>query len=407
MNRCEPKWRRLKRIAAACLVVAAVSGVGPGVAGAPQPFELVRALTSIQSDVVRGRAEALELQQRLILEIGRTLALTDIERFRESSRNRRAVVKYVLSGGAPAPLGRLISENVFPEHEVALAMAALAYAEGRKADADAALATIGHRTLPRSLAGHVALVKALVLGPSRQQEANALLDDARLLSPGTIVDEASLRRQIQLASSLNKRERVKKLTSRYLRRFPASQYSRGMLQQVAEVLGNTRLADAEEAQREIGRLLQNLPPELNHWIMGEIAEIAIGQGNFETTLFALDYRGKSSQLVGGEKESDRMRLYEGAALIVTDAFERARKLIRTTNPRPLSAKDRELLRATRLLADLIRKVPALAPQELPKPESLSVDGSADWAEVSEAELAVEMATGAARNMTILIKEASK
>jgi len=394
-------------LAALAAAVSSLSVADRGFSAGAEPYELVRTLSAIQGDVVRGRADALDVQRRLIIEIAKAFNRTDVELFRQSKKNRQAVVRYVLSGGAPDTLRRLLEEKVYPEDEVSLAKAALAYSEGRKADADELLAAIDHRALPRSLAGHVALVKALVVGASRQSEADALLDDARLLSPGSIVDEASLRRQIELASSLGNRGRVKELTSRYLRRFPVSQYSKGMLRQVANVLGSTKLTGENAEHEEMGRLLRNLPPALNHWVMGEIAEIALGQGNVETTLFALNHRDMASKALGGEKESQRMQLYEGAALVVTDAFERARKLIETTDPRPLRRKDRVLLRAAKRVAEAIRE-PAASDIMAEQPfDAGSVPQSQDWLEADEAKRLHALAEEASKQVASLVEEASK
>jgi chemotaxis protein MotC len=54
------------------------------------------------------------------------------------------------------------------------------------------------RAIPSSMSGHIALVQGRCLPHSDAPAAIERLDDARLLLPGTLVEEAALRREILL-----------------------------------------------------------------------------------------------------------------------------------------------------------------------------------------------------------------
>ena len=64
-------------------------------------------------------------------------------------------------------------------------------------------------------------------------KALAYLDDARLLAPGTLIEEAAFRRQIALIASAGDGERYEMMVARYLRRFPNSVYAGNFRQQFA------------------------------------------------------------------------------------------------------------------------------------------------------------------------------
>src|SRR5690606_33344903 len=109
---------------------------------------------------------------------------------------------------------------------------ALAYAEGRDDEARAHLLGVDARRLDPGLAGAVALVQSALVADTDPKRASEFLDQARLLAPGTLVEEAALRRQILLLPSIGQLHRLVLLT-RYVRRFGKSYYARAFWRQLA------------------------------------------------------------------------------------------------------------------------------------------------------------------------------
>src|SRR5262249_35028917 len=122
---------------------------------------------------------------------------------------------------------------------------ALAYAEGRGGEAHALLGDVSALSLDPILAGHVALVQAELVANSDPRRAIARLDEARLLAPGTLVEEAALRRQVSLAGAAGLAEMFEALSGQYLRRFPKSFYAASFKQQFAAELAGRKAGAVE------------------------------------------------------------------------------------------------------------------------------------------------------------------
>ena len=75
--------------------------------------------------------------------------------------------------------------------------AAMAYGENRNAEAMELLAEIDPRSLDASIAGHVALVRRSWRRRRIADKALALVGEARLLAPGTMIEEAALRHEVR------------------------------------------------------------------------------------------------------------------------------------------------------------------------------------------------------------------
>src|SRR5262249_28535186 len=154
-----------------------------------------RSLQAVQDGIANGNSEAHSGHLALIKQIGEKFLAADPNVW-SNPQNGQAVVVFLLSGGAPQivrtlPRDRLnVDERLFD--------GALAYVEGRQDDAKELLKDVNPRAIPLSLSGQIALVQGTLLSSSDPTRAIERLDDARLLLPGTLVEEAALRREILL-----------------------------------------------------------------------------------------------------------------------------------------------------------------------------------------------------------------
>ena len=125
------------RLAFCLLLVGALSSAVPCLAEgeAPQPYQLIRALQSLQNDAAAGRAEARAAQSRLVGEIAIAFRKTAPDLWRER-RNVRAAALFLLSGGPATSVRGVLGASVVPPTERPLIKGVLAYAEGREAEAN-------------------------------------------------------------------------------------------------------------------------------------------------------------------------------------------------------------------------------------------------------------------------------
>lgn len=214
----------------------------PTTAPIAAPFQLVRTLQAMQDDMAGGSAAALAGQRALLQRMEEEFADADPLVWQDR-RNSRALVAYTLGGGRPVTLRRLLASATPPDGDEALMRGALAFVEGDEATARRYLTDIDPRSLPASLGGQLALAQAALLVGQNPQGALLLLDTARLLAPGTLVEEAALRRQIFVASELDDLARFETLSGQYLRRFRRSVYAGNFRRRFAAALSRMKFLD--------------------------------------------------------------------------------------------------------------------------------------------------------------------
>ena len=214
------------RLALCLLLIGALSSAVPCLAEgeAPQPYQLIRALQSLQNDAAAGRAEARAAQSRLVGEIAIAFRKTAPDLWRER-RNVRAAALFLLSGGPATSVRGVLGASVVPPSERPLIKGALAYAEGREAEAKQLLLPIDALSGAEGIGGPLALVQAALVMHEEPKRALLLLDRARLLSPGTLIEEAALRRAVFIADETDDAAAFARFAHLYKRRFPSSVYA--------------------------------------------------------------------------------------------------------------------------------------------------------------------------------------
>ena len=211
----------------------------------PAPYHLIRALQSEQDELVRGGG-TLPAQGKLLAQIARAFEGTPIEAWRDP-KNAAAAAIFLFSGGSSAAVRKLLATGAFAEADTPLLRGAAAYADGREGEARAHLLPIGPEEICPSVGGHLALAQATLIGRRDPPKAMERLDWARLLIPGTIVEETALRRQIFLTADARDFAKLLALAERYRRRFPASAYAAAFQPKLVEIVLDAALASDPES----------------------------------------------------------------------------------------------------------------------------------------------------------------
>lgn len=343
-------WIRSAALGLAALL--AVTTLSRGEELAEEPYRLVRELTRLQDQVAAGRRKAYPAQHDLTAALSAKLAAAAPKSWGDA-RNRRAAVLFVLSGGAPAILRTLLSQGRFPDAETELAAGVLAYAEGRSLEARAHLAGIDARSLDPSLAGAVALVQSSLAAESdHPARVLGLLDQARLLSPGTLVEESALRRQIFLLLEAKEPERANSLLRRYIRRFARSDYAIAFWDQFAAKLAEQPTSENSKHLAELESFLKKADAEVQGWIYLSLARQGIARGN----RFLVQFAAPRAAL--WQPNAVRASLYEAAALVLTDDYDRAVSMLMNMNARQFTNEDAGLREAALSVARQIRRLPS-------------------------------------------------
>jgi chemotaxis protein MotC len=333
----------------------------PTRAEAIDPVELLRPLRALQDRIAQGDAEARAGAGVLLGKIGEALRRVDAEAWTKP-RNVRAALAFTLSGGEHGILETILGSGVALENE-RLVQGALAYARGRGGEAQELIGDLSALTLDPLIAGHVALLQAELVANSNPVRAIALLDEARLLAPGTLVEEAALRRQVSLVSAAGRPELLEALSGQYLRRFPRSFYASSFKQQFAAELVGRKAAPLDSAKLDAALLPLEAGEQRDLYLL--IATEAIARGRMDLVRHAA---GKALRRAGnGTPQYMRAVTYEAAALIVTGDFEAGFAALADVDRAKLEGEDVELLDAALSVAEHIRQLPAASAEPGPPP----------------------------------------
>jgi chemotaxis protein MotC len=341
------------------LVLLLAAAMAPHAAGSTKaPFELIRELRNLQDALAQGDLIDHKAQQELMAKLRAQLAAVDPEVWREP-RNLRAVALYGFSGGDPSILRRISSLNGLPKPEAELARAALAYSEGRNEEAREILLGMDARKSDPITAGTLALVQAALIDKSAPDKALVYLDQARLLSPGTLIEESALRRQVLLLISVGRLDEIDRLLRRYVRQFGKSYYAGAFWRQLSAEIASGEYWDDPGRMATLEVLLATFDRNDRRHVCELLAQEGIARGNIELVRFAASLLLQMAK--PGDAAAPRAQLYEAAVLIVTDEYERGYAALTQLGREALDREDAELLDAAISLARDIRREPAVAP----------------------------------------------
>ncbi|MFZ1989440.1 MAG: hypothetical protein WAW96_06660 [Alphaproteobacteria bacterium] len=367
-----------------------------------QPYELVRELQDFQNKAVLKTKSARAEQRERIKKIAVWLSQYDARVWAEP-KNARAAVIYVLSGGDPRVLRRLTTTGVNLGVDDRLAKAAMAYGEHRDDKAIELFDGIDLDSLDESVAGHVALVRALLILDKDPPKALALLDIARIAAPGTIVEEAALRREAIVSAKAGNVDAFEALSSQYLRRFASSIFAQSFEHEFAqEVVAGSYAADAKRLSK-LEAMLRGLPEAERRDACLAIAEEGIAVANVELVRFAA--RTAAVDAKGEPRDAMRLKLFDGAASIVTADSEKALAALGSIDRSMLSAREEALLDAALAVAREVRRPPA--PGSTVEPAADAQKSEAGKSTDSEGSSAIGHAEEAIARVDQLLSEAVK
>lgn len=317
-----------------------------------RPVDMLRRLQRLQDRLAAGTSEGLPAQRDLISQIDAAYAAFPQEIWQDE-RNARALAVYFLSGGTPGVLRRIIDREPAPAGDIRLLRGILAYAEGRGEEALRFLGEVDARTQPNTLGGQIALAQAALVVRQDPAKASDLLDLARLLLPGTLIEEAALRRQILVESQNADISRFERLTRQYLFRFRHSVYAGNFRQRFAAAL--TRMAFVNDPAQfsRLEEMLKPIEPEGRRDIYLLIARAALTQGR--TTAAALCAERTLALAPPASLDAERARLY-GAAAVAASAggYAMALKALAGVDRTRLDPSDIALLDAATEAARTVR-----------------------------------------------------
>ncbi|MCW6508534.1 chemotaxis protein MotC [Lichenifustis flavocetrariae] len=303
------------------------------------PYAQMRTLQSLQDQIAHGNTAAQAAQGKLMAHIAEVFLSADAEAWSDP-RNSRAAVLFILSGGKPEVVRTVLERAKLTPATDRLIKGALAYGEGEEEIATALLDPIDPKSLPNALGGHLALVKASLIAGKAPDKADKLLDLARLLMPGTLVEEAALRRQIFMLADTGQIDKVTLLSRQYLHRFGSSVYAENFRERFA--IATLRMATAGDVAMlsKMDPVVREMRPDEARRFYLAMAKAAIVNGRTDAARFASD---KANALAAqGTPDQARANLYSAAVLVASDRVDDGLTRLTVLDKSKLSADDASL-----------------------------------------------------------------
>lgn len=357
-------------LSGAALIALLAAGV-PGEARASEapalePYQMVRCLQLLQDRIASGDQASLPMQRRL-------LELTD-ERMRtanpaafKDAKNFRALLIYAMSGGNPLTIEQVISRLTLEEADRALAQGVIDYLRGKPKGTIEALDAIDPLSQSSELSAFLALVKGSVSIADEPQKAVVLFDQARLLSPGTLVEEAALRRSVALAPRLDDGARFLRGSIQYVRAYLRSPYASQFAD--AFVAGVVAL-NASINLDAVAEITAMMDAEQEKVIYLRIARRAAIDGLTELSAFA-SHKAEESR-GGNDNDGDpRAQLYSGLSAVTSGAPIDLLSKLGGIDREKLSKGDRALLDAVEAVATEMTSAVPLASEKPRKPVDIA------------------------------------
>jgi chemotaxis protein MotC len=324
-----------------------------------QPYQLVRSLQLIQDRIAAGDHAAMPMQAKLLEMTDARLRSADAEDFKDP-KNFRALLVYGMSGGNPATVEAAVSRATsLDAQNLAIAKGIINYLVGRPAGAIEVLKPIDPMTLPGDLGAFLALVKGSLIATEDPAGALALLDEARLLSPGTLVEEAALRRSVGIAVAQGDAARFALASTQYVERYLYSPYASQFADSFVSGVIALHLSISQDKLADITSMMD---PEREKVIYLRIARRAAIDGLSDLSAFA-SARAEQGRDGNTNQDDPRALLYSSLSTVTSDTIEDVRTKLGKIDRSRLSDGDRALLDAAQTIAGEVVAPPASAAVE--------------------------------------------
>lgn len=336
-----------KRLSCGLLAAVAIMAGGfamPAMAkeGGLAPHQMVRSLQLVQDRIAAGDHAALPMQNRLLEMTDERLRIAAEDGF-EDMRDIGALLAFAMSGGNPATLEAALSLNVFDRETRRIGQAVLHYLKGDVGRARNAFSRIDPDLHDKRIQPFVFLVKAAVQAQDTPVAALDMLDRARLLAPGTLVEEAALRRSIDLAAQSDDLDRFLRASSQYARRFLRSPYA----VQFAESFVNGIVHFATSiTDDQIEAVVTSMNREQARTVYLRLARSSAIEGHAQLLDFAA---GRASGTEDDERDA-RSDLYANISAVTSQDVTEVMRRLEDLDKEGLTQRDRRLLHAARAVA---------------------------------------------------------
>ncbi|MFY8098541.1 MAG: chemotaxis protein MotC, partial [Allorhizobium sp.] len=336
-----------------------------------EPYRMLRSLQFVQDTVVRGDHSAAEMQRFMLGTIDERLRTADPKVFQDP-RNVDAALIYAMSGGNPATLEFLVARDIDGNFDNRVSDALRKYLSGKGTLIAKTLGDVATEYKNEKIGPYLALVAGNVTLTTDPVAALKFYDWARLTAPGTIVEEAALRRSLAVAVDAKNVEKASLYANGYARRFLYSPYASQFADLfVRFVVEHYDVLKPDDIEATLGYMDTDRRRE----VYLRIAREAAIAGRKPLATMAAE---QAKLLSGTEEGADALaKLYGSLVKVPTENVDDAMATLMQVPEEALSPRDRALRRAAETVAkEVLRKPEPVPATQMPPAEASDDSASA-------------------------------
>lgn len=356
-------------------LLAAIAGICSSAAlaamPAPEPYMLVRSLRMLQDQVASGKPEALPMLNRVLGRIATEFQTADPSLWSKPA-NAYASMVYLLNGGNPVVVREILTSDKLAPVDARLIDGALAYADGNGISLLENFSGKLPPETPGELIASIYLVTAAQLASIDTTSAMARLDEVRLVAPGTLLEEAALRRSLIIAAKLGDGSKLLTAARNYLQRFSYSPYTEDFFRQLVDAI---ILVGDKISNDEIDELMQHARNRARLPFFLRVARGAVVAGQIRRAQYAA---GEAERLAEKLKlNTTQAKLYRTISEVGSKNTPEAIEALAAFPKNGLHERDVQLLEAAQGIAGQIVRPPETRQPEKPAPTPVLEDEGPD------------------------------
>lgn len=320
-----------------------------------EPYQYVLALHRLQDQIVAGDKLAHEAQREMLVYMAGDFAKVRVADWQKKN-NAEALLIYVLSGGHPGVVEKLLAIKNQPNLPDGVLAGALQFVMGNFGRAKKLLKSVNSQEMSVNAGSQIAIVKATLYAEDNYKESLRLLSLVRLWKPGTLLEEAALRRALSLAMENKEQELFLQWSSQYVRRFANSFYMPDFISKFSYYVTQLDFLTQPDLGAKVVHVLSFLNENQQASVYLTAARAAVVEGkNVQAAFMA----SKALELLKQMPTySTRAKLYLAASQITTEKLSQSILLLTEVDRAILEKQDQKIYDTVALMIEIIQKKPS-------------------------------------------------
>ncbi|NNF78650.1 MAG: hypothetical protein HKN05_11540 [Rhizobiales bacterium] len=288
-------------------------------------------------------------------------------------KNSEAAAVFALAGGDPQVGKWLLKNRTLSPKFVSILEGAVEFASRNYTKAAELLDGIEPLKFPGHLGGSLALVKAMLVAKTDPKKAADLFAKSKLLVPGTLIEEAALRRSLVFFKAKKDLPKLVATSGSYYRQFGRSVFGPVFDQDLATAIVKFEDDALEMHQNKLVEAVRQTPVNRQKKIYLMLAKNAVVNGKMA---FARFTSSNATKVRGTDRQAEaRANLYMAAANVVSGKPDQALGALESIDPKILSSDDRAIMQGASKIVTAIAQWPPTEMTDVAAPQAESPEGS--------------------------------